>query len=123
MNELKDHDNYYLQQPEPLQSCLLALKKIILSMDEDISTAWKYRMPCFTYKGKMFCYLWVDKKTTEPYILIVEGQRIEHHLLEQGKRSRMKILRINPNKDLPVELIKSILNTVLDLYRTGVVKT
>jgi uncharacterized protein YdhG (YjbR/CyaY superfamily) len=123
MNELKDHDNYYLQQPEPLQSCLLALKKIILSMDAGISTAWKYGMPCFTYKGKMFCYLWVDKKTKEPYILIVEGQRIEHRLLEQGKRSRMKILRINSNKDLPVELIKSILNTVLDLYRTGVVKT
>jgi len=23
---------------------------------------------CFCYKKKMFCYLWTDKKTDEPYL-------------------------------------------------------
>ncbi len=70
----------------------------------------------------MFCYLWTDKITDEPYILLVEGKHLNHQQLEIGERSRMKILRINPNQDLPLETIESILQNALDLYRTGVVK-
>ena len=33
------------------------------------------------YQQKMFCYLWTDKKTHEPYIGIVEGNKIDHPLL------------------------------------------
>lgn len=66
--------------------------------------------------------LWVDTKTGEPYIGIVEGGRIEHPLLEQGNRMRMKILRINPNKDLPIKTIKQILNQALEFYRNGTIK-
>jgi len=49
-------------------------------------------MPCFVYNKKQFCYLWTDKKTNNPYLLIVEGKNIDHPLLEQGDRKRMKIL-------------------------------
>jgi hypothetical protein len=70
----------------------------------------------------MFCYLWTDKKTDEPYILMVEGKHIDHPALEEGNRSRMKIFRVNPNKDLPIKTVKSILKTALDLYRKGVIK-
>jgi len=79
-------------------------------------------MPCFCYKTKMFCYLWTDKKTSEPYILMVEGKYLDHPKLETGQRSRMKILRVNPNKDLPIKTIDSILQKALNLYRTGVIK-
>ncbi len=79
-------------------------------------------MPCFCYKKKMFCYLWTDKKSNEPYVLMVEGKRLHHPGLEEGSRSRMKIFRINPNEDLPIETIESILNDALDLYRNGVIK-
>ena len=54
---MKEPDNFYLQQEEPIKGCLLALKEIILSQDEDISNEWKYGMPFFCYKKKMFCYL------------------------------------------------------------------
>jgi hypothetical protein len=76
----------------------------------------------FYYKGKMFCYLWKDKKTGEPYIGIVEGQRINHPMLELGDRKKMTILRVNPDEDISQDMIIEILNEVLDLYRTGVVK-
>ncbi len=117
-----DLENYYLDKKEPIKSCLLALRSIITAHDVNITNAWKYRMPFFCYKEKMFCYLWVDTKTGEPYIGIVEGGRIEHPLLEQGNRMRMKILRINPNKDLPIKTIKQILNQALEFYRNGTIK-
>ncbi|MBF0649448.1 DUF1801 domain-containing protein [Dysgonomonas sp. GY75] len=114
--------NYYLNKEEPQKSCLLALRSIILNMDKDVSETVKYEMPCFCYKKKMFCYLWTDKKTGEPYILMVEGKLLNHPELEQGSRSRMKILRIDPNEDLPIETIKLILNDALNLYRNGIIK-
>ena len=91
-------------------------------MDKDVSETVKYEMPCFCYKKKMFCYLWTDKMTGEPYILMVEGKLLNHPELEQGSRSRMKILRIDPNEDLPIETIKLILNDALNLYRNGIIK-
>ena len=109
--------NYYLQQKEPQKSCLLALRDIILKQDTEISETVKYGMPCFCYKKKMFCYLWTDKKTKEPYILFVEGKSLNIPELEAGSRSRMKILRINPTEDLPLELIASSINQALNLYR------
>lgn len=115
-------DYYFLSKAEPNKSCLLALRGLILRQDANITETVKYGMPCFCYKKKMFCYLWTDKKTDEPYILMVEGKYLEHPKLEEGSRARMKIFRVNPNKDLPIKPIESILKMALDLYRRGVIK-
>jgi hypothetical protein len=109
--------NFYLQHPEPARSCMLALKEIILSQDKHISPAWKYGMPFFCYNGKMFAYIWVDKKTGQPYIGIVEGRNIDHPLLVADKRARMKILMLDAHADLPIDTIRDILQKALDLYR------
>ncbi len=118
---LKHLDEFYATQPEPGKSCLLALAVIIKKQDEHITTALKYGMPFFMYKSKMFCYLWVDKITLEPYLGIVEGALVHHELLIQGKRARMKIIKFNPNKDLPIKTIKDILKQALDLYRKKII--
>lgn len=112
---------YYLNQEEPNKSCLLALRDIILNQDTNVTETQKWGMPCFCYKKKMFCYLWTDKKTHKPYILMVEGQFLDHPDLEQGDRTRMKILRVDPNTDLPVKKIADILQKALNLYRHGVI--
>ncbi len=117
-----DLHNYYLNKEEPNKSCLLALRSIILHQDKNITETRKWGMPCFCYKKKMFCYLWTDKKTDEPYILMVEGKHLNHPKLEEGERTRMKIFRVAANKDLPIKTIESILQKALDLYRTGVIK-
>lgn len=62
------------------------------------------------------------KKTDESYIFMVEGKYLHHPKLEAGGRSRMKIFRVNPNEDLPVKTIKTILNHALNLYRNGTIK-
>lgn len=78
-------------------------------------------MPCFCYKKKMFAYLWTDKKTNEPYILLVEGKLLNHPDLEAGSRARMKVFRVNPNGDLPIKKINIVLDQALDLYRKGII--
>ncbi len=119
---IRETDSHYLSQKEPNKSCLLALRKIILEQDDMVTETRKWGMPCFCYRKKMFCYLWIDKKTKEPYILFVEGKHLDHPKLEQGNRARMKILRVNPNEDIPVKTIESFLNKALNLYRTGTIE-
>ena len=119
---MTERDHFYLHKEEPNKSCLLALRNIILNQDENITETEKYGMPCFCYKKKMFCYLWVDKKTHGPYILMVEGKYLDHPKLEVGNRSRMKIFRFNPHEDIPILVINSILNDALNLYRNGTIK-
>jgi Domain of unknown function (DU1801) len=119
---VEEISNYYLGKEEPSRSCLLALRSIMLAQDTNITETQKYGMPCFCYQKKMFCYLWTDKKTDEPYLLMVEGKHLDHPKLEEGKRARMKIFRVDPNQDLPVQEIETVLQMALDLYRAGVIK-
>ena len=116
-------DNFYLQQSEPIKSCFLALREIILSHDKEIVNAWKYGLPVFCFRGKMFCYLWIHKKYKQPYLGIVEGKRFNHPALVSEKRLRMKIMLFHPDKDLPIELINTILQQAINFYKTGVIKT
>ncbi len=115
-------DQFYLQQDEPANSCLLALRTIIISQDKDITHELKYGMPFFCYKGKMFCYLWVHKKLHLPYLGVVEGKRLNHPDLIIEKRSRMKIMLFDPGKDLPLNTIVNILQQALNLYKNGTIK-
>ena len=110
-------DNYFLQKEEPVKSCLQFLRQYILQRDEHISERWQYGMPFYYYKDKRYCYLWVHKKSKQPYLGIVDGKKIVHPDLLQEKRSRMKILLIDPAKDIPVRKINKILTEVLSLYK------
>jgi hypothetical protein len=117
MNMLRPIDNYFLQKEEPIKSCLQFLRAHILKLDDNITEAWQYGMPFFCYKGKRCCYLWTHKKFHQPYIGIVEGKSIHHPDLVTEKRARMKILLIDPAKDIPVKKINAILKDVLALYK------
>lgn len=119
---MKALDNFYLRQEESVRGVFLALKALILAQDKEVTSKLKYGMPFFCYKGKMFCYLWVNKKTGQPYIGLVEGKYFTQPFLLQEKRSRMKIMLLDPNRDLPVQTISTLIKQALDLYRTGVIK-
>lgn len=115
-------DESYLAHPEPARGTLLALRAMILDHDPRISETVKYGMPCFLYGRNILCYLWTDRKTGEPYILMAEGNRLHDPRLEQGSRSRMKILWIDPCKDIPVDAVAAVLDEAIALYGTGAVK-
>ncbi|AXY78824.1 DUF1801 domain-containing protein [Paraflavitalea soli] len=116
---MREIDHYFLNKEEPVKSYLLAMREYLLHFDPGITEAWKYKMPFYCYKGAMFCYLWVHKKNHQPYLGIVEGNKIEHPQLIQEKRARMKILLFDPEKDIPVKTINEILKTALALYKQG----
>ena len=113
---LRPIDNWFLQKDEPVKSCLQFLRQHILKQNALITEAWKYGMPFFCYKGKMLCYLRVHKKHGQPYLGIVEGKLINHPDLIIEKRARMKVLLLDPAKDIPVKKINTILKEVLALY-------
>jgi hypothetical protein len=119
---MKQLDDFYLKQEEPVKGVFLALKDIILKQDHEITHVLKYGMPFFCYKGKMFCYLWIHKKHKQPYIGIVEGKHFDEPFLIQEARSRMKIMMLDHNEDLPLKRIENVLEKALNLYKSGEIK-
>lgn len=115
---VKESNDYFLRYDEPVRSLFLFLRTLILAKDPDISEAVKYQMPFFCYKGKIFCYLWLHKKFMKPYIGFMEGNKIDHPDLLSEKRSRVSILLLDPDEDVPVEKIDDILSMLLALYHT-----
>jgi hypothetical protein len=113
---LPEIDLFYLQKEEPVRGCLLFLREYILNYDKDITEAWKYNMPFFCYKGNMFCYFRMDKKREMPYLGFRDGKWIDHPQLIFEKRSRIKILLLDPEADLPIETIDAILKMAINLY-------
>jgi len=83
-----DLDQFYEKQEEPARTCLLDVREPVLAHDPLITEAWKYRMPFFCYRGKMFCYLWTREEGGPPYFGVVEGQRMFHREFIQEDRVR-----------------------------------
>ena len=110
-------DTYYLNMSEPNKSALLALRNIVLDQDKTIIELLKYKIPCFKYRGKVFCYLWVDKEANAPCLLMQDGKYLNHPDLEKTNHKHIEIFRINPNEDLPIKRIISILTKALELLK------
>src|ERR1700761_706905 len=113
---LRPIDEFFLRQEEPAKSCLHFLRQHILAKSQYITEEWKYGMPFYCFKGKMFCYLWVHKKYQQPYIGFVAGSLLKDPDLLSEKRARMKILLIDPARDIPVKKIDKLLTILIDFY-------
>jgi hypothetical protein len=113
---LRPIDQYFSNQPEPIKSCLQALRSLVLAQP-GITEAWKYGMPMYCINNKMCCYLWTHKKYKQPYIGFVEGARLNHPDLLQEKRARMKILLVAAKKDIPVKKINGLLKEMQAFYK------
>lgn len=109
-------ESFFASREEPGKSCFLFLRKLLLEFDNAITEHWKYGMPFYYFKGKMFCYFWTHKVQGLPYIGIVEGGRIKHKDLIQEKRARMKILLVDPQQDIDVIKIRKILGEARKFY-------
>ena len=114
-------DQFYQKLQEPVRSTMLAMKTIILQQDPEITHVLKYGMPFFCYRKKMFCYLWTHKKYRKPYLGLVEGSHFDEPFLLSEKRSRMKIMILDPTTDLPIDSIKTLINKAIDLYKNGTI--
>ncbi len=104
-------ENYYASKPEPYQSCLLALRHLILSAHPQIVHERKFQIPFFTYKSKKLGYLWLNRKK------LMLGFCLDKSLQEPAAgtkpKDRYESFEIDPNADLPVELIMEKLYSYL----------
>ncbi|XWW47354.1 DUF1801 domain-containing protein [Fibrella sp. USSR17] len=107
-------DNFYATLPEATQSCLLALRDLILAQSEYLTTSWKWNTPFFDYKGRYLFYLSAThKKYNKPYIGVVNGNKLAHPALEQGNRTQIKVLFIDPEQDFPIEQLVEVLQLAM----------
>jgi len=107
-------DDYYLKFSEPYQGCLLSLKHIILSVDEQITHERKYQIPFFLYKGRKLAFLWVTRKK------LMLGFVTDKSILASPEGTKMKdqleMIPIDPAADIPKEMIIARLNEQIHRY-------
>ena len=110
-------ESYYLSKPEPYQSCLLALRDLILRANPNICHERKFQIPFFTYKGKKLGYLWLNGKK------LMLGFCLDKNLQELiggvKPKDKYESMRIAPNADLPVDIILQKLAYYLSLIDKG----
>lgn len=107
-------DAYYFKQPEPYQGCLLALKEIILNVSPHIGHRRMFQIPFFFYKDKKLCFLWVHRKKL--LLGFVEDKNIYKKVPGQRRKSKMTMLEIDPNADLPMKKILPALQKLIVRY-------
>ena len=117
MEKPKTLEYYYLSKPEPYQSCLLALRDIILNINPNIQHEHKFQIPFFTYKGKKLGYLWLNRKK------LMLGFCLDKSLqpLIPGVQSKDKYesIEVNPNEDIPVDSVRQKLAYYIAIIDKG----
>ena len=107
-------ENYYLKQTKPIQSCLLALKSIIMGISPLITHERKYQIPFFYYKGRKLAYLWVTKKKLQ--VGFIEDKCLQEPIEGVRLKDRYQSIIVNPNEDIPIEVILGNLNGLINSY-------
>lgn len=107
-------EDYYLRQPEPFQGCLLALKHIILNLDERITHERKYQIPFFCFEGKKLAFLWMNRKKL--MLGFVTDKSIYPSKDGIKQKDRLEMIQIDPNIDLPMEMIAAKLLEQIRMY-------
>lgn len=108
--KMKELESYYHNLEEPYQSCLLALRDIIVRSNNGIEVAFKYGSPFFMHKGKMIAYLWIDKKKKLPYVAIFNIRHIVDERVVIEGRKLIQLLYVDPEQDIPKEFIEFCIN-------------
>lgn len=109
MNPIQE---YFFRIDEPARSVLLFLRKKILESDELITETLSFGLPFLKYKKKMLCYFYYSKQHQKHYLSFYHGDRLDYpELLSEG-RKKFKILLLDMDEDLPMELIFNILTKV-----------
>ncbi|CAD7804428.1 hypothetical protein CHRY9390_01222 [Chryseobacterium aquaeductus] len=110
MNPIQE---YFFRIDEPERSTLLFLRKIILESDpQNITETLSFGLPFFKFKKKMLCYLYYSKKYQKHYLSFYHGDSLDDPKLISDGRKKFKILLINMEEDLPVELILKLIDQV-----------
>lgn len=107
-------DHYYFKQPEPFQSCLLALKEIILAHDPQITHGRMFQIPFFFYRDKKLAFLWINRKKL--LLGFVEDMKIQKAVAGTRRKNKYETMEIDPEMDIPVKTIAKKLDALIRKY-------
>jgi hypothetical protein len=113
-NFLTALEYYYEKQETETRECLLALKAIILSIDENIVHTRKYQIPFFCYKEFKLGFLWVYRKRI--LVGFVEDKKTFSQPTKGRERDSVTTIEINPSEDIPIEKIQQIAKQLIKKY-------
>lgn len=108
-------EEYFFRIPEPERSSLLYIRKTILESDEDISETFSFQLPFLKYKGKMLCFFYYSKKYKHHYLSFYHGDQLDFPELISEGRKKFKILLLDIDSDLPMDLIMKIIEKVKNI--------
>lgn len=106
--------HYYDKQETTVRECLLALKAIVLSVDENIVHIRKYQIPFFCYKEFNLGFLWVYRKKI--IVGFVEDRKMFSQPTTGRKKDRVTTMEINPSEDIPINEIKHNFKELIRKY-------
>lgn len=112
---LRPVDQWFLSHPEPVQSCLIQLRQLIINHAPEVEERLSYGMPFYYFGKKRLVYLWFHKKLQLPYIGFVDGRLLNSPYLMREKRSRMAIMLIDPEKEILQENIAELIDKALEV--------
>lgn len=111
---VKALQHYYEKQETATRECLLALKSIVLSVDENIIHKLKYQIPFFCYSEFNLGFLWVHKKKI--LVGFIEDKK-SFSTTEQRTKDKVTTLQINPLDDIPIDDIKQTFQQLIEKYK------
>ncbi len=107
-------ENYFLKQLEPHQSCMLFLRKWLIT--QGLEEQYKYMTAMYYFKDKPFCYMSVRTKDKKLYLGFWKGHAMKHPKLLREGRKLFSAFYIDPQKDLPVKTLNEIVKKAKKLY-------
>ncbi len=103
-------ENYILSQQEPWRSILIELQAIIKHTIPELEESFKWSLPFYSYKGRMFCFLNFRKKFVD--IGFPSGIHIEIHkdrLIAGEGRKNLRSLRYYSQDEIEVKILQEVL--------------
>lgn len=115
----KDQDlnalaHYYEKQDPATRECLLALKFMILSIDEKITHVRKFQIPFFKYNDFNLGFLWVHRKKI--IVGFLQDKNTFEHTGAGRRKDRMLTMELHPLDDIPVTRIKQEFKKLIAIY-------
>ncbi len=115
-------EQYYLRLPELQRHTFLYLRDYILSLNKEVNTAFKYKLPFIMYKGKWVCYFNHNKSGT--YIGFTQADKMPSFpYLQAEGRSFIKVYYLDCESDLKIKEIDRLLQESFKAIDKSLLKT
>lgn len=112
-------DEYIFRQPEKYQSILLHLISVFEREIPELELLFKWGMPYFYYKKRMFCYLISNHKKGFVDAGFARGfqlKRNQEYLVDE-KRNTVKSLRYYSLESINNEILVDVIQEAFSLYK------